>query len=93
VHLLVFLGFFITTIAVPAYFMLLYWAFLQFLGSVPMMGGGGGGGGVAFMAHMGGFVAGAALIKLFTRPDLVRAHRVHLNRPRARFREFGGDGW
>ena len=73
VHMLVVLGFFITTVAVPASFMLLYWAFLQLAGS--MVGGGGEGGGVAFMAHLGGFVAGAALITFFRNPDLVRAHR------------------
>jgi membrane associated rhomboid family serine protease len=35
----------------------------------------GGGGGVAFMAHLGGFVAGVALIKLFAKRELVLAHR------------------
>jgi membrane associated rhomboid family serine protease len=77
VHMVVFLGFFVTTVAVPAYFMLLYWAFLQLLGSVPMLAGGGEGGGVAFMAHLGGFVAGVALIKLFVKAELVEAHRRH----------------
>ena len=32
------------------------------------------GGGVAFWAHVGGFVAGAALVLLFRDPDLVRRH-------------------
>ena len=68
VHMLIVLGFFITTIAVPASWMLLYWALLQAIGSA------GGGGGVAFMAHLGGFVAGAVLIKLFTKPELLAAH-------------------
>jgi membrane associated rhomboid family serine protease len=90
VHLLVFLGFFITTIAVPAYFMLLYWMFLQLLGSVPMMTGAASGGGVAFVAHLGGFIAGLALIKLFAKRELVEAHRA---RRRVLFRQFGGDGW
>jgi len=93
VHLLVFLGFFITTVAVPAYFMLVYWVLLQALGSVPMLSGQGSAGGVAFMAHMGGFVAGAALIKLFVRPDLVAAHRQLLRRPKVVFRQFSGDRW
>src|SRR5687767_1447607 len=35
VHMLVFLGFWITTIAVPAYLMLVYWIFVQILGSLP----------------------------------------------------------
>lgn len=72
VHMLIFLGFFITTIAVPAYLMLLYWAFLQFIGG---LGGVQAGGGVAFLAHMGGFLAGAILIKLFVKPELLKAAR------------------
>jgi len=93
VHLLVFLGFFVTTVAVPAYFMLAYWALLQALGSVPSLSGGGSGGGVAFMAHLGGFVAGLALIKAFAQSELVEAHRRVLRRPKVMFREFSGDRW
>ncbi len=74
VHTLVFLGFFVTTIAVPAYFMLLYWAFLQFVSSV-LTAGAGAEGGVAFVAHLGGFVAGAALIRLFAKREFVTRHR------------------
>jgi membrane associated rhomboid family serine protease len=87
VHVLIFLGIFITTITVPAYVMLLYWALLQAVGGVFASGGGGG---VAFMAHVGGFVAGVALIKLFAREDLLRQHRV---RPRMEFRQFSGERW
>jgi len=75
VHTLIFLGFFLTRVTLPAWIMLLYWAFLQFLGSVPAIAGGQTGGGVAFMAHLGGFVAGAALIRLFARPEFVARHR------------------
>jgi membrane associated rhomboid family serine protease len=76
VHLLIFLGFWVTTIAVPAYLMLFYWVFLQLIGGLPALGGvEQQGGGVAFLAHVGGFVAGAALIKLFVKRDLVEAHR------------------
>lgn len=74
VHTLIFLGFFVTTIAVPAYFMLLYWVFWQFVSGV-FSAGRGGGGGVAFMAHLGGFVAGAALIRLFARPEFLGRRR------------------
>jgi membrane associated rhomboid family serine protease len=77
-------------VAVPAYVMLVFWAFLQLLGGVPQVAGAGGGGGVAFMAHVGGFVAGAALIRLFTKPELIAAHQ---SRRQVRFREFGGDRW
>jgi membrane associated rhomboid family serine protease len=75
VHTLVFLGFFVTTVALPAYLMLLYWAFLQFVSSLFAVGSGGEGG-VAFVAHLGGFISGAALIKLFARPELVARHKT-----------------
>ncbi len=72
VHMLVFLGFFITTFAVPAVWMLGYWLLLQLLGAVVALGSKGGG--VAFWAHVGGFVAGAVLIFLFRDPRLVSRH-------------------
>ena len=72
VHMLVFLGFFVTTIAVPAYLMLGYWFLIQLLGGIPSLAREGGG--VAFWAHVGGFVAGAAVIKLFRNPDLIAQH-------------------
>jgi membrane associated rhomboid family serine protease len=75
VHTLVFLGFFITRWTLPAYLMLLYWALIQLLGSIPSLAGAQAGGGVAFMAHLGGFAAGVALIKLFAQPEFVRRHR------------------
>jgi membrane associated rhomboid family serine protease len=87
VRVLIFLGFFITTITVPAYVMLLYWVLLQVVGGALSSSGDGG---VAFMAHVGGFAAGAALIRLFVREDLLRQHRV---RPRTEFRQFSGDRW
>jgi membrane associated rhomboid family serine protease len=73
VHMLIFLGIFITRIVVPAYLMLGYWFLLQLIG--------GGlaseeGGGVAFWAHAGGFIAGAVLINLFKDPELVTKHRA-----------------
>ncbi|MBI4502086.1 MAG: rhomboid family intramembrane serine protease [Gemmatimonadetes bacterium] len=76
VHMLVFLGFWVTTVAVPAYLMLFYWAFLQLIGSLPALGDvAQEKGGIAFLAHLGGFVAGAVLIKLFAKSELVDAHR------------------
>src|SRR5690606_25385029 len=60
VTLLVFLGFFVTTVRVPAYLMLGYWFLLQLLGGLPQLGGVAGG--VAFWAHVGGFVSGALLV-------------------------------
>ncbi len=72
VHMLVFLGFFVTVLAVPAVMMLGYWILLQFLGVLR-----GGGGGVAFWAHIGGFAAGAALVWPFRDRALLNAHPYH----------------
>ncbi len=80
VFTLVPLGFFITTLALPAWAMLIYWAFLQLAGGVIDLGSEGGG--VAFWAHVGGFVAGVVLVKLFVRRDRLSAHRAGAWRPR-----------
>ncbi|MEP6571431.1 MAG: rhomboid family intramembrane serine protease [Gemmatimonadota bacterium] len=73
VRLLVFLAFYVTTIAVPAYLMVGYWFLLQLLGAVPRSETAEGG--VAFWAHIGGFVAGVVLVKLFEDPRLVARQR------------------
>ena len=75
VHMLIFLGFFITRAVVPAYLMLGYWFVLQILGGLPSLGGEDTGG-VAVWAHAGGFLAGAVLIQLFKDPALVARHRA-----------------
>jgi membrane associated rhomboid family serine protease len=77
VFTLVPLGFFITTMALPAWVMLVYWAVLQFFGGVTSVVADEGGGGVAFWAHLGGFVAGVVLIKIFERRDRVARHQSH----------------
>jgi membrane associated rhomboid family serine protease len=72
IHMLVILVIFITRIVVPAYLMLGYWFLLQLVsGSAARSEGG-----VAFWAHVGGFLAGAALITLFRDPVLVQRHRA-----------------
>jgi membrane associated rhomboid family serine protease len=76
------LGFFITTIALPAWAMLLYWAFIQLVSGVTSIGAESDGGGVAFWAHIGGFVAGIVLVKIFQRPDHVAQHQSQHWRPR-----------
>ena len=75
VHMLVFLGFFVTTFAVPAVWMLGYWILVQFLGGLGSIGRTGGG--VAFWAHVGGFAAGAALVFLFRDRALLARHPYH----------------
>jgi membrane associated rhomboid family serine protease len=81
VHMFVFLGFYVTTIAVPAIFMLGYWFLVQLIGGASTFGREEGGG-VAFWAHVGGFVAGVALVKLFARPEYLAAHKARHWRPR-----------
>jgi membrane associated rhomboid family serine protease len=66
---LVILIFFVTLIEIPAYVMLGIWFVLQFIPAVgqvavPDIGGQGG---VAYFAHVGGFIFGLALVKLFAR--------------------------
>ena len=76
------LGFFFTTIALPAWTMPLYWAGLQFMSGLTGLLAAREGGGVAFWAHIGGFVAGMVLIKLFARRDDVTIHQEHHWEPR-----------
>ena len=72
VHMLLILGFYVTTIAVPAVFMLGYWFLVQVISGVGSLNAAGGG--VAFWAHAGGFAAGAILILLFRDPRLLARH-------------------
>jgi membrane associated rhomboid family serine protease len=56
---------------VPAMYVLGFWIFIQFInsaGSMAYTSETGDSGGVAYLAHVGGFVAGLALVKLFARP-------------------------
>ena len=52
-------------IEVPAYLFLGFWFILQFIQAYLSSGAEVAGGGVAWWAHAGGFVAGAALLPLF----------------------------
>jgi membrane associated rhomboid family serine protease len=74
-------GFMLTSIAMPAWTMLAYWFVIQLVSGATVLGRETGGG-VAFAAHVGGFVAGAVLVKLFARSDYVAAHRSGHWRPR-----------
>ncbi|MEW6543178.1 MAG: rhomboid family intramembrane serine protease [Nitrospirota bacterium] len=62
------LGFFSRVMYVPAGFVLGFWFVLQLLSGGLSLGRQGGG--VAFFAHIGGFLAGMALIGLFKRPEV-----------------------
>lgn len=62
VHSLLFLGIFVRVVTLPAMVVLGIWFGLQLLSAVLTPQGEGG---VAFLAHIGGFVAGAALVTFF----------------------------
>ena len=79
VHMLVFFGFFFTRIIVPAFVMLGYWFLLQFFGGFFFLGSTSGG--AAFWAHIGGFIGGIILIKLFCSSS--KASECRLKRGRA----------
>src|SRR5574341_142375 len=78
VYALVPIFIFITSIALPAWMMLGYWFLIQLVSGLLT---GGDMGGVAFWAHIGGFVAGVALIKFFARDEYLHAHRASHWRP------------
>jgi len=63
VGVLVPIGFILTVVRLPAVVVLVLWFAFQFLSN--LFGGGAEGGGVAWMAHVGGFIAGMALLFLF----------------------------
>ena len=76
VHTLIFLVFYIRVFLLPAWVLLAQWFVIQLISGAGTLGAEGGG--VAFWAHIGGFVAGLALIKLFERPQLVNAKRTKI---------------
>ena len=57
-----------TIVEVPAVFLLGFWFLEQlYFGGAGLVTPTGGGGGVAYFAHVGGFVFGLLLIRLFAR--------------------------
>jgi membrane associated rhomboid family serine protease len=84
VHTLLILGFYVTTVAVPAVYMLGYWFLIQFLSGLPALGSTAGG--VAFWAHVGGFLCGMLLVGWFQRPEYLAAHNRLRKRQSARYR-------
>lgn len=62
VDVVIILGFFARLIVLPAFIVLLMWFALQILGGFATVGNDGGG--IAYWAHAGGFLGGAALVGL-----------------------------
>lgn len=83
VQTLLFLGFYVTTLAIPAIGMLGYWFFIQVAGGIPALQSAGGG--VAFWAHIGGFLAGLILVGPLHRPEYLAAQ--------AAYRQAHRPGW
>jgi len=64
--------------AIPAWVVLIWWFATQLVSGLPEILSPNPelAGGVAFWAHVGGFAAGAALVKLFENPSLVERRRL-----------------
>ncbi len=66
VHTLIFLGFFIQVVRLPAVVVIGLWILIQFINGI-LSQGAAGHGGVAWFAHIGGFIFGILVIRLFIR--------------------------
>jgi membrane associated rhomboid family serine protease len=88
VHTLFIIIIFFKVFPLPAWFFLLYWFLIQVASSSIQLPGGGGG--VAFWAHIGGFLAGVLLVKLFQNRVLVTAKRSRVRVSRG---DLKGGGW
>ena len=73
VHTLIFLGFFIQIVRLPAVFVIGIWIFIQFVNGL-LSKGVMHHGGVAWFAHIGGFILGILLIKYVIRPKRSRRY-------------------
>jgi membrane associated rhomboid family serine protease len=74
VNTLIFILFFVTTFEIPAAFMLIYWFVIQLVSGLTSMTSFTETQSVAWFAHVGGFIAGALIVRLF---------------PSQRFRRYG----
>ena len=83
VQMLVIWGFFVDVIVLPAPFFLGYWFLLQLVPG--LLAGGGEGGGVAWWAHIGGFVAGAAVVAVLRARDRLRPAPAEIVLTRGRY--------
>jgi membrane associated rhomboid family serine protease len=85
VYVLIPIFIFFTSVALPAWMMLGYWFVIQLATGLVTSSDMGG---VAVWAHVAGFLAGIALIKLFARDEYVNAHRNQQWRPQRLMREW-----
>ena len=78
IDVLVFFGFVVRIITVPAYTMLLYWFLFQFLAGLGTIGIAETGG-IAYGAHVGGFVTGVVLLLLLRGAGGVRRASIEMS--------------
>jgi membrane associated rhomboid family serine protease len=62
---LIFIVVFVTTVEIPAAFMLLYWFAIQLLSGISTVSSVTQAQGIAWFAHVGGFVTGGLLVRVF----------------------------
>ncbi len=62
---LIFIVVFVTTVDIPAAFMLLYWFAIQLLSGITTVSNVSQAQGIAWFAHVGGFLAGILLVRVF----------------------------
>jgi membrane associated rhomboid family serine protease len=74
VDTLVFLGYFIRVVQIPAVVVLGFWIVIQLFSGAASLGGPSAGG-VAWFAHIGGFVFGVLMIKIFLKTNKNLSHR------------------
>jgi membrane associated rhomboid family serine protease len=67
--------FFFFTIAVPAFIAVGLWFVFQIVSSLGYLGGGEAVSGIAYAAHIGGFIAGMILIKMFIKKRSVLVNK------------------
>ena len=87
VHTLIFLVVYVRVIPMTALAVLGIWFGLQLFSG--LAAGSSAGGGVAFWAHVGGFVAGVVLVKLFARRNLVEAKHAGVVLTKEQIGRFG----
>jgi membrane associated rhomboid family serine protease len=65
------------TAQMPAWVSIGVWFLFQLVAGLGLLGGGSQAGGVAYAAHIGGFVAGLVLVKLFAERKARRRRTAH----------------
>jgi len=77
IRTLLLLGWFITVTVIPASVLIGIWFLIQLFSQVGSVVAAQAGGGVAYMAHVGGFIFGAIIARLFEDPRRIAAQSVN----------------